>query len=291
MSSDRHLIATLWAVLFSIGVAAVGIGLLFLAAKVSFFIDHPGTQSVVRSLAGLLVVSVAIAFLWQLHGKRAFLTEILAKARLSEDVRRAGVSALGMNYLKDFNWEEMFKRANKLDIFFAYGASWRRHTIEQLRELARRGGCRVRIVMPDPYDETLVKGLAAQFGQKPDTLKSRILEAKDEFDKIFGKAPGVEYGVWYLGEHPAFTYYRLDDVAVVTFYSHLREYEKTPVLKVDSGAEFYEFLHKEFRFLVVGDPSKKPPVPPLARKCASERSETEISTERSENSVDELPKL
>jgi len=57
-------------------------------------IDHPGTQSVARSLAGFLIVSVAIAMLWQLRIKRAFLEEVMAKARLAEEVRAAGVVML-----------------------------------------------------------------------------------------------------------------------------------------------------------------------------------------------------
>jgi hypothetical protein len=79
MATDDVLIerTTLWHMIVSLAVAGLGIALLFAAAKLRWMIDHPRTQSVARSLAGLLIVSVAIAMLWQLRIKRAFLEEVM----------------------------------------------------------------------------------------------------------------------------------------------------------------------------------------------------------------------
>jgi hypothetical protein len=261
MSSDKSKqLATLWAVLIALLIAGAGIGLLFLAALWQVLIDHPGTQSVVRSFAGFLIASVAIAFLWQFHGKRAFLNEIMTQARLSEDIRRAGVVGVGMDYLGDVKWYEMFRSVKELDIVFAYGSTWRRHNLNQLRDLASKRDSRVRVVLPNPDNEALVACMAAQFGLEPIALRTRILDAKREFDLTFGNSEG-EYGVWFLNDHPAFSYYRLDDQSVVTFYSNRRPYEKPPFLKVENGGLFDEFFREEFRFLLFGnlDKNQRPP--------------------------------
>src|SRR5690348_17121919 len=73
--------------------------LLFLYSDQSLWDKGSPWQVLVGNLGGLLIASVAIALIWELAGKRAFVDEVLAKVRLSHDVSSSGLTAI----THDFN--------------------------------------------------------------------------------------------------------------------------------------------------------------------------------------------
>jgi hypothetical protein len=262
MFSDKgSQLTTLWALLIALGIVTFGIVLLFVAASVPFFVTHGGCQSVLRSIGSLAIASVGISFLFQVLGKRAFLREILDQVRLGEDLRRAAIVGCGMDYLGDINWEEMFRGATELDICFVYGHSWRQHNLLRLRTLARRKGATVRVIMPNPDNSAVVSSLASVFGTQSEDVRNNIWGAKKQLDEIFGSAEAITYDVWYLNQHPEYTYYRVGHAAVVLFHTAKNPYDPPPVLKIDSAGTFYKFFAEEFRFFLEGSRDGKYPPP------------------------------
>lgn len=251
MSSEDILIerTTLWNIIVSLAVTAIGILLLFAAAKAKWMIDHPGTQSVARSLAGFLIVSVAIAMLWQLRIKRAFLEEVMAKARLAEEVRAAGVVTLTRSE-NAIDWTSYFKNVRKLDIFFSYGSTWRHSRITELRTLAERGECRIRIILPNPNNQTIIEELAGRFNTKPETLKEKIKEAVEEFTSVFGQDSKVSFELYYINRVPLFTYYRFDDLCIASFYNHQKDYQQVPFIVSAKPGTFYDFFRNDFEYFI-----------------------------------------
>jgi hypothetical protein len=81
--------------------------------------------------------------LWELAGKRAFTREILETARTSTDVEAAGLNRIGVRYLDDPDWEQLFRPVRKLDIFVAYARTWRHSNLSRLRAVAARPGARI----------------------------------------------------------------------------------------------------------------------------------------------------
>lgn len=82
---------TLLTVLATLITAILGVLLLYVAANSKAWAGAESWQTVIRDIGSLLVVSVAVAALWELFGKRAFRDELLAKAQLAQDVRTAGL--------------------------------------------------------------------------------------------------------------------------------------------------------------------------------------------------------
>jgi hypothetical protein len=251
VSSEDTLVerTTLWNIIVSLAVTGFGIALLFAAAKLQWMIDHPGTQSVARSLAGFLIVSVAIAMLWQLRIKRAFLEEVMAKARLAEEVRAAGVVTLTRNE-STIDWTSYFKNVRKLDIFFSYGSTWRHSRITELRTLAERGECRIRIILPDPDNQTIIEELAGRFNTKRENLKEKIKEAVEEFTSVFGQDSKVSFELYYIQRVPLFTYYRFDDLCIASFYNHQKDYQQVPFIVSAKPGTFYEFFRNDFAYFM-----------------------------------------
>ncbi len=238
----------LWTVLIAIGVALIGVLFLSIAAKWQWLAGYPGIQSVIRELGGLLIASVAVAMLWELFAKRAFLVELMAKAKLAEEVRASGLVTITHDFQRGIDWPQLFKNVSKLDIFFAYGSTWRGTNTPELRALAIRAGARIRVVLPDPDNEALMSELARRFNTSVDDMKKKILDAADDFKNIFGEPPRTraDFSLWYLPVSPVFSFYRFDHIAILALYKHRKERGEIPTFVAEQGGKLYDFVRQEF---------------------------------------------
>jgi hypothetical protein len=192
-----------------------------------------------------------VSLLWDLMVKRAFLREILAKANLSEDIKRAGIVRVTESYLSGVDWASMFKDAKKIDIFFAYAKTWTNAHAHELEEVARRKNSRIQVVLPDPEDKLVVSELARRFGSKSEEIKKFIYETETRFKKLrefsATKKGGKVYIRFFRGT-PQFAFYRFDDKIVLTLYSHERERAPTvPTFVIEKGGTMYGFVHKQLK--------------------------------------------
>jgi hypothetical protein len=199
---------------------------------------------------------VVVTLLWELFGKRAFVDEVLAKAQISRAITFAGIIKITDSFHYDIDWKALFQSVNKLDIFFAYGRTWRHTHIQELQELAKREGARVRVVLPDPEDEHTVFELARRFGYSSEELRKLIEEATEDFRclrswGIEGKGARIE--IWYLPATPQFSFYRFDRIAILALYPHRRERAPVPTIVCEMGGTLYDFICKEFEAMIRPD--------------------------------------
>ena len=251
MTTDRIKIlierANLRTVLVALGVAGLGAILLYLSAK-DLWKGYEAWQVVVRNIGGLLVITVAITLLWELWAKRAFLDEVLAKVQMADEVRLAGFVRVTDSFHRGIDWEPLFRSVNKLDIFFAYGRTWRSTHAEELKKVAARKGARIRIVLPDPEDAQTVSELARRFNFTPKKLRELIREAETDFRNLrhISADSGAQIDIWFLPATPQFSFYRFDRIAIFALYSHVRERVSVPTFVVEMGGTLYEYIRNEF---------------------------------------------
>lgn len=238
--------------LLAILIAGLGIFFLYCSAQKDWWIGYEVWQTVVQQLGGLLLVTVAITLLWELWGKRAFLDEVLAKAQISKEITFAGIVKITDSFHHDIDWKSYFRMVNKLDIFFAYGRTWRNTYIEELREVAAREDVRIRLVLPDPDNEQTVIELARRFNYTPENLKTLIREAEADFRNLrpFKGAKGAQIDIWFLPATPHFTFYRFDHIAILALYSHRKERAPVPTFICEMGGTLYDYIRKEFDAMI-----------------------------------------
>ena len=246
---------TLRTVLVALGVVIVGVALLYLSALKGLWTGRESVQSVVRDIGGLLVATVAVTLLWELYGKRVFLDELLAKARLAEEVRSAGIVGFTGFYSRNLDWESLFRTVKKLDIFFAYGRTWRNLYAEQLAAVAAKKDARIRVVLPDPENEITVAELAWRFNYTSEELIDRIREAEEYFRSLRSEnaSTGAKIDIWFLPASPLFTSYRFDRTVVLALYTHRRERIWVPTFILESGGTLYDFIRTEFDAIIRED--------------------------------------
>jgi hypothetical protein len=161
------------------------------------------------------------------------------EAQLATDTASAGLVRIGANYLNELEWDALFTDVRELDIFVAYGQTWRNLHARHLHQLAQRVEARIRVFLPDPADEATVSVLADRFAITPAELTRRIEATREEYQHI---------------HHPGgrmFSFYRLDHVAVVGFYSHRRNrLSAIPVFVCTAPGSLYEFVIDELQAIV-----------------------------------------
>jgi hypothetical protein len=238
-------VTTLETALTAIAVAALG-GTLIWVTTLKALADNGTWRLLLQEFGVVLIASVALALLWELVGKRTFASEMFAIARVGADVRNAGLVRVGTSYLEDVAWQDLFETVEKLDIFVAYGSTWRTTHFQRLQAVARKPHSRIRVFLPNPYDQELVTRLALRFSLTVDEVKRRIFDAKSDFAG-FQQEGGGQVEVFYHGGDPVFSCYRFDRSVILTLYSHTRARQNVPTIVCRDGGNLYEFARDELR--------------------------------------------
>lgn len=231
----------------TLAAAVLGVALIALARWDAL----PGWLSALLDEFGALALAaIAFGWFWEWRGKRKFLQDVLDKVRLSADVLRAGITAVGDFYLEQVDWEGLFASASKIDIAVAYGRTWRNNHLTRLEAFVRRPRTRLRVVLPDPHDEQVLAELSRRFVLTPAEVAASIEEAAHAYLALRANAgPDSVVEVYFRDGTPTYAYYAFDDRRVVTLYNNRRERGQVPTFSV-LGGTLGQFLYDDFAAMV-----------------------------------------
>jgi hypothetical protein len=221
--------------LISLVVFLVGFGLSVVAAE--------GWRAAAREMGSFLMVSVALAFLWEYLGKKAFLSEILAETRIAEQLHIAGIVEYLPNYHQWTGWSNAFETAQTLDIFAAYPQKLIGSYIAELRQFVAKGK-RIRVILADPSAAASVAELAQRFGHDLAAVKHHIQECINDLMYVDNKTNLVEVRKATVGHLVKLVIF--DDQCLLVSYS-LRPKIEAPALVGNSKGDLYNYVHKEFK--------------------------------------------
>lgn len=225
-------------------IAAVGVALLYFSGFPALGRDQPAVQVLMRELGALLVVTGGLAVLWDLKGRRDFADEVLAKAQVGADVRSSGLRRLSMQWLEDVEWSNMVLRAREIEIFVAYGTSWRNVLWPRFEEFSHGPHNKLRVYLPHPADEATVSTLSQRFASTSDQIALQITDAASAFARLRQEGGEADIRIYYRRGDPTFACYRFDDQIVVTLYSHRRSRGDVPTMLIGPGT-LYDFFAGE----------------------------------------------
>ena len=241
-------------VLVSVLLLFIGLALLVASETIPFVSTRAWLKAIISNLGGLVVASISIATLWELFSKRALFDELLGKASFAEEIRLLGLVGISVNPLKGADFPKLIRDASKLDIFVCYANTWRNSYEQDLRVLARKPNSRVRLIIPDPTNARIVEELAHRFNAASvQEISDRIRTAQREFRNIF-TAPGTttDFSVWTHHETPVTSFYRFDNVAIVTLYKHARGRGDTPTIIAERPGGLYSYIEGEVDAMIKG---------------------------------------
>jgi hypothetical protein len=243
-----RLLTTLQMISALVVLALLGVLCLYVSGwSTGWLAEHKAVQSLIRELGALFIVAILLGGVWELVGKRAFAREVLETARTSADVETAGVTRIGTNYLTDPDWADLFHNVRELDVFLAYGSTWRNTHLSHLHKLASEPGGKIRVFLPDPEDPATMSTLATRFAYTQDDLQSRIEDARKSFAEMV-VPNGATIEVYFRPGDRLFSFYRFDSKAVITLYNHTgTRATVVPTLVFERGGSLYAFIEAEIR--------------------------------------------
>lgn len=170
-------------------------------------------EAVAQNCGGALIATGAISVFWDLIGRRAFATEVLAAAGTAEDVARAGIAGVSTDYRNFVDWDAMIRSASDIELAVAWANTWRESHRQAWEAWASGSGACGRVLLPDPDNAEVLSDLGRQFNLPSGEVKENILRAA----KGFSALGPVE--VRYTDARPVWTYYGFRDTSVVTLHT------------------------------------------------------------------------
>lgn len=249
----------------SVFVFVLGVVLLALSERFGFPDGYLWVKSLMSNIGALLIASVSIAMLWELFSKRSFLDELLAKTGLADDIRTVGVTGISLNPVQGPNFSKLIRSCERLDMFVCYANTWRATFEEDLKFLASKKGSRIRLIVPDPDNEEIMKDLAKRFNANDSaTMQGRVRQAINEYKDLFASVGNdkLDFSVWIHDETPVTSFYRFDRCAVVTLYKHAKGRGNAPTVMAERGGSLYNYIESEIDSMIKGIP----PYQKLARQ-------------------------
>jgi hypothetical protein len=206
-------------------------------------------SDVLGQLGSLLVGSAALAALWSVVAQRAFVEEMLGRLGAVESLEEGGLRALTFRFLEDIPWRELFDEAQSTDIVMAYGTGWRELNGAHLRRMIARRGTHIRVVLPDPDDDSVVRALAERFDTGPDQCRDHIRDAVEFFRSLRPVGHPDRVRIWRTRTPMLFTFYLIDRTALLALYTHQRGDADVPTFRCERGGTLFDFLISEFKAL------------------------------------------
>ncbi len=101
--------------------------------------------------------------------------------------------------------------------------------------------------LPDVDDQTTISVLAERFAITPNELVTRIESTHRDYVQMRQKN-GAEIEIYYRPGDRLFSFYRLDQTAIVGFYSHSHtRLSAVPVLVCTAPGSLYQFIADELQ--------------------------------------------
>lgn len=263
MKQESNLLServTLRSWLCAIGGIAIGLLLIYLSNIESISLHHSKWSVFLVNVGSVVFASCSIIIVWNLAGKRAFLDEILAKANLSADVKSSGVLQITDSFHNDIKWSELIKGSTEIDIFFAYGETWRNTHKQDFENALKEKDFRLRVVLPDPSNEETMRELARRFDYSESELRDKVKRATDFFYKELNCLDDKQVMLWYLPNSPVLSFYRFANKGVLSTYKHRKGRGGVPTFVCEQGGMLFNFIKAEFNAMISETDSLAKPV-------------------------------
>ena len=222
--------AVLWLVLVAVGLVVYAVLAYGVKARSwdPFWFGQFGTGVLTTYLS-----ATTIGLLYELLVRRLYLSEAMELARIAQSVEQAGIVRYGSDFPR-IDFSNFFRDAHDVDICFCYGGTWIEHNRSVLRSLFC-SGAKVRIIMVDPQNDSLIEALAKKWREpdqdkySPDNLKGRIQSSSKLLFELHAKAienskdNASSLEVLCSQSDMPYSFYRADSRMIVVFTKMCRD--------------------------------------------------------------------
>jgi len=191
------------------------------------------------------------------RSEREVLDEVLDRIRSFE--RLVAPVALGSGHLigvdrmvpqwDELDWESYLQNTLAIDVLFRDGNPWRERNEATLRLLAQREGVRLRVVLPDPNDDAVVKQSDQPHDFGLDKARERIKRCIEGFRLLRDMTDTrARIEVYASRELPLYAWCRMDAVGMFLPYAHGRR-PPMPAFVLSETGSLFQICQADFEML------------------------------------------
>ncbi|GFM32259.1 hypothetical protein [Desulfovibrio subterraneus] len=233
-------------------IAAV-VGVLLIVWGENLASGHTVIKPILNNIGSIVLATALLATIWELFVKRSFVCEIIDMMRSDYSVIESGIEMITLDF-SEIIWGNYLKNNKSLDIYFAYGRTWRNHNATYLNDMSKVNGAAVRVILPDVSDELLISSMASRFGYSVERLKGEIEDAVKDFREIFQQnGENVSLKIYLCKKNPVYSMYIFDNKAIFSMYKHSRGRGGVPTFVLNNQGKLFNFLRCEFDSLIADE--------------------------------------
>lgn len=210
-------------------------------------------SNVLSEFGSLLVGSAALAVMWDLVARRAFVDELLGRIGGVESLEDGGLTGFSMHFHDTIPWAKLIGDAKRVDVLMAWGTGWRAIALPHLQDMVGRRGASLRVVLPDPTDTNVISALAARFDMTSDQVVARVEDAISDFVGIRPTKSPDRVKVLLTKEPLLFSSCLIDRTGVISLYTHAPNDRDVATFICAEGGTLHEFLRSEFALFTSGE--------------------------------------
>lgn len=215
---------------------------------VNFFGLNKIPNDAIRILS--LTISSTIAtvilanVLWEVIAKENFANSLLKQVKISENIAKSGIDAVYVDF-REIDWAKEFENTKSFTAAFVYAYSWRSNNDSIIRGFTSKRSFRkkTRIIVPDPEVDTIMSDLDRRFNFENGETRRRIEDCIKYFIDL-GVAVYVFEGTLQS------SYYLMDKVGVMSFFTHSKEKGTVPALKAVNTGNMYKYINSDLQAML-----------------------------------------
>lgn len=223
------------------GLEKIQFFILFLVAIVITVLSEIGIVPI-GAIPGLTLALLAF-IAWELFTLRT-------KLERSNHLREAGLHQIIFEN-KDVEWNSLIEDSTEIEILGVSPSSWLSNNITAILLFLKQPHSRLRLILPDPNNQAIVREIAHRQAREPQSVKSSIERAFDEYSHLQHDAvePG-QIEIWFSSVSPILTIYRFDSGVVISTNSYNPNRGKVPHFVANRAGTMYNFAVQEFHWLL-----------------------------------------
>ena len=220
--------------------------LIFMA--LNFFVISKISNDTVRNFLSILFSTIATVLLanvlWEGIAKENFARSLLKQVRISENIAQSGIDSVYVDF-RDIDWKKEFENTKSFTAAFVYAYSWRSHNEKSIKDFTAKSTHRknMKIIVPDPENGDIMSDLDRRFNFESGETRKRVEDCIKYYCDL-----GVSVYV-FDGTLQA-SYYLMDQVGIMSFFTHSKEKGTVPALKANKSGNMYKYIREDIASLL-----------------------------------------
>lgn len=182
--------------------------------------------------------------LWEVIAKENFAKTLLKQVKISENIAKSGIDAVYVDF-REINWKKEFENTKSFTAAFVYAYSWRSNNDSTIRAFASKGSRRkkMKIIVPDPEIDAIMSDLDRRFNFEKGETRKRVEDCIKYYCDL-GVAVYVFEGTLQS------SYYLMDQVGVMSFFTHSKEKGTVPALRAVKTGNMYKYIDSDLQAIL-----------------------------------------